>query len=180
MEIDSASRFGRSASTWWLLALTSLVTAGATFIVFQSALKAAGVLTVTDEDALESGVGRYGFFGARGLRIVEGISMVVTLPIALAFVIVLVGLAMFRAWAREAALGVFGLGGSLLLIFSLAGVTQDPDWRSLRGLALSLTVLAVAVLVLTPGVRDDFEARRLQKELREREAATAARRARGL
>ena len=34
------------------------------------------------------------------------------------------------------------------------------------------------MLTLAPGVRNDFEARRLQRELREREAATAARRAR--
>lgn len=150
------------------------------FSAVQSLLKASGIITVTDEDALESGVGRYGFFGARGLRIVEGLNLVATLPIAVSCLVLLMGLVMFRPWAREGALGLFGLGGSFLLIFSLSGVMQDPSsWRVQRGLALSLTVVATAALVLSPGVRNDFEARRLQKELRAREAATAARRARG-
>lgn len=75
------------------------------FIVVQSALKAGGVLAVTSEDALESGIGRYGFFGARGLRIAEGLSLVLTVPIAVACLIVLIGLAMFRPWAREGRAG---------------------------------------------------------------------------
>lgn len=180
VDIDSSTRLGRSGATWSLLALTSIVTALAVFGVAQSLLKASGIMAVTAEDALESGVGQYGFFGARGLRIAEGISTVVTLPIAVACLLVLVSLASFRPWAREGALGVFGLGGAWLLTFSVSGVAQDPsNARSLRGLALSLAVLAVAALVLTPGVRDDFDARRIQKELREREVATAARRARG-
>jgi hypothetical protein len=181
VEIDSTTRLGRSAATWWLLALSGLITAGAVFGVVRSVLRASGIVAVSDRDALESGVGQHGFFGAEGMRVAEGISLVATVPIAVACLVVLVGLATFRPWAREGALGVLGLGGSLLLVFSLSGVLQDPsEVRALAGLALSAALLAAAGLVLSPGVRDDAEARRLQKELREREAATAARRARGL
>ena len=180
MDIDSTTRLGRSGATWWLLALTSLITAIAVLGVVQSLLKASGIISVTAQDAFESGIGRYGFFGARGLRIAEGVSLVMSLPIAVTCLLVLVGLARFQPWAREGALGVFGLGGALLLIFSLSGVAQDPsNAQSVRGLALSVAVIAVAALVLTPGVRDDFDRRRIQMELREREAATATRRARG-
>lgn len=176
MDIDSSTRLRRSGATWSLLAVTGGLTAAAVFAVVQSVLRATGVVAVTDEQSLDSGIGQYGLFGAEGLRTAEGLSLLVTVPIAVACLVLLVGLVRFRPWAREGVLGMFGLGGSCLLLFAVAGTTQDT--LPLSALALAFALLAAAALTLTPGVRDDLEARRLQEELRAREAATAARRAR--
>ena len=144
-----------------------------------SVLKAAGVIGVDGDAVVTDDLGAMGFFDERGIRVAEGFAALVSIPVAVSCVIVLIGLATFRDWAREATLGVFGLIGAFLLILSLNGLTFDPRPRYAGlGVVLSLLVVGVAALVLTPGVREDFEARRLQKALREREAATAARRAR--
>ena len=179
MEIDSSTRLRRGGATWTLLALTGLVTAMPVYSAVTSVLKAGGVIEVDPDDTVTEGFGTAGFFDERGLRVAEGLAAVVSIPVAVTCVLVLLGLAFWKDWAREAALGVFGLVGAFLLILSLNGLTFDPPPRYAGlGVLLSLLVLAVPALVLTPGVRRDFEARRLQKELREREAATAARRAR--
>lgn len=70
--------------------------------------------------------GAFGFFDEQGLRVAEGISLLVTLPLALACAVVLTGPAAQREWAREGALGVFGLSGLLLLVFWLNGLTAEP------------------------------------------------------
>jgi hypothetical protein len=177
MELDASTRTGRSASTWTLLGLTTLLTALPTVSAVRSVLTAAGVI-----DAEPSGV-RGGLIGfglvsdERSVRVAEGFAAVVSVPVALTALIVLLGLVRWKEWAREAALGVFGLVGLLLLLFSLNGLSQGGP-RAGVGVAGSLAVLAVAGLALAPGVRDDFERRRLQKARREREAAAAERRAR--
>lgn len=179
MEFDSTTRLGRSAATWSLLALATLVTGLPVVSAVSSALKAAGVLAVDRSASTQDGAGTLGFFDERSLRVAEGFAAVVSIPVALTCLVVLAGLLTWRDWAREATLGVFGLTGALLLIFSLNGLTFDPPPRHAGiGVLGSLLVLGVAALALTPGVRKDFEARRLQTELRAREAAAAARRAR--
>ena len=179
VELDSTTRLGRSGASWALLAVATVVTAIPVVSAVLSVLKAAGIVAVDDDAVTSGGVGSLGFFDERGLRVAEGLAAVVSVPVAISCLLVLIGLARWREWAREAALGVFGLTGALLLVFSLNGLTFDPPARYAGvGVVASLLVLSVAALVLAPGVRHDFDARRLQKELREREAATAARRAR--
>ena len=169
---------GRSAASWWLLVLAALVTALPVASATLSLLRVTGALDV-EVDPRDGTYGALGFFDERGLRVAEGISLVVTLPVALACLVVLVGLVAQQEWAREGALGVFGLSGLLLLVFSLNGLSQDPPGQNADlGLAAALLVLAVAGLTLSPGVRRDFEQRQIAKQVREREAATAARRAR--
>lgn len=178
MHLDSGTRLRRSPATWLLLALATFLTALPVTSAVGSVLKAAGVLDVDREAALQDGLAVVGIFNdERSLRIAEGFAAVVSIPVAITCLLVLGGLIAWKEWAREAALGVFGLTGLLLLVFSLNGLSQGARNGGL-GLVVSLLVLGVAGLVLTPGVREDFERRRLQRELREREAATAARRAR--
>ena len=168
----------RSPSSWWLLVLATLVTALPVGNAVLSALRAAGVVEV-EVDPDEGSAGAFGFFDEQGLRVAEGLSLLVTLPIAIACLVVLAGLFAQREWAREGALGVFGLSGLLLLVFSLNGLTSEPRGENADlGLAASLLVLTVAVLAVSPGVRRDFEQRQIAQQVREREAAAAARRAR--
>lgn len=179
MEIDSSTKLGRSGATWFLLVLAAGVTAMPVASAVTSVLKAAGVVGVEDDAVVADNLGAVGFFDERGIRVAEGFAAVVSIPVAISCLIVLLGLVLWKEWAREAALGVFGLIGAFLLILSLNGLTfDDPPRYAGLGVVVSLLVVGVAAMVLTPGVRNDFEARRLQKALREREAATAARRAR--
>lgn len=179
VDIDSSRRLRRSPATWSLLGLAALVSAMPVASAVSSVLKAAGVLGVADDTADARRLGALGFFDERGIRVAEGMAAVVSVPMAITCVLVLTGLVLWKDWAREAALGVFGLTGAFLLLLSLNGLTFDPRPRYAGlGVLISLLVCAVAALTLAPGVRNDFEARRLQRELREREAATAARRAR--
>jgi len=168
----------RSPASWWLLLLATLVTALPVGNAVLSALRATGVVEV-QADPAEGSAGAFGFFDEQGMRVAEGISLLVTLPLAVACVAVLMGLLAQREWAREGALGVFGLSGLLLLIFSMNGLTSDPPGeRAGLGLLASLLVLSVAALALSPGVRRDVEQREIAQQMRERQAATAARRAR--
>lgn len=179
VEIDSSTRLTRSGATWSLLGLATVVTAMPVWSAVTSVLKAAGVITVEAEAVVDENLGTFGFFDERGIRVAEGMAAIVSIPVAVSCLIVLLGLVRWKEWAREAALGVFGLIGAFLLILSVNGLTFDPPPRYAGiGVVLSLLVVGVAALSLAPGVREDFEARRLQKALREREAATAARRAR--
>jgi len=180
MEIDTTTRLRRGPLTWCLLTLAGVLTALPLVSAISSVLKAAGVLDVDREQAISDGLAAVGILNdERSLRVAEGFAAVASVPVAITMLIVLIGLLTWREWAREAALGVFGLAGLLLLVFSLNGLTTDPPGEHAGiGLLAAVLVLAAAALVLSPGVRDDFEARRLQRELRAREAATAARRAR--
>lgn len=163
----------RGPASWGLIVLATAVTALPVGNAVLSALRASGVLSV------EGGAGAFGFFDERGVRVAEGISLVVTIPVALACLAVLAGLFAQEEWAREGALGVFGLGGLLLLVLSLNGLTFDPPAEYAgRGVVASLLVLGVAALTLSPGVRGDMERQQIARQVRERAAATAARRAR--
>lgn len=180
MEIESSTQLKRSGTTRWLLALTAVLTAIPVTSAVTSVLKAAGYLGVDREQAIEDGLGAVGFYGdERGLRIAEGYAAVLSIPVAVSCVVVLLGLLTWKEWAREAVLGVFGIGGVLLLVFSINGLTFDPPARGAGvGVLVGVLVLGVAVLAMTRPVQQDFSRRRIQQQLREREAATAARRAR--
>lgn len=168
----------RSLSTWALLALTSLVTAFPVVSAVRSVLIAVGVVAVE----LPAELRRLAGFGLlpddRSVRVLEGYAAFVSVPVALVCLLILVGLIRWRQWAREAVLGVYGLGGLLLLLFSLDGLAQpEPGRNAALGVLASLLLLATTALAFSPGVASDFERPRLRKELRERQAAEAARRA---
>lgn len=170
----------RSGATWSLLALTAALTALPVASSVQSLLRVQGVLDVDREAALRNGLSAVGLYGdERGLRIAEGWAAAVTIPVALTALAVLYGLATWKEWAREAALGVFGLVGSGLLVLALAGATADPPGRNADwGVLGALLVLAVAALAVAPPVRHDWERKAIERQVAERAAATAARRAR--
>ena len=180
MDIDSTTRLRRGPATWSFLALAAGLTALPVASAVGSVLKAAGVLGVDRQAAIDGRLADVGILSdERSLRVAEGYAALVSVPVALTCLLVLYGLLRWKEWSREAALGVFGLAGLFLLVLSVNGLTQDPPGRNAGlGVGVSLLVLAVAALAMSPGVRDDFERRRLQRELREREAAAAARAAR--
>lgn len=165
----------RGPASWWLLVLATLVTALPVGSAVLSVLRVTGVVAIETDERY----GSFGFFDEQGVRVAEGMSLLLTLPLAVACIAVLIGLALQREWAREGALGVFGLSGLLLLVFSLNGLTQEPRGENADlGLLASLLVLSVAALAFSPGVRRDFERRVIAQQVRERQAAAAARRAR--
>ena len=172
-------RLGRSGATWGFLALTAFITALPTVSAVRSVLTAAGVLDV-DVPVVGTEVAGFGLIDDESsVRVAEGFSAVVSIPIALACLIVLSGLLTWREWAREGALGLFGILGSVLLVFSLGGATNDPPGENaLLGVAASLLILGIATLAVSRPVRTDFELRRLAEARRYREAATAERRQR--
>jgi len=178
--VDEPGPVRRSGATWCLLALTAVLTALPVASAVQSLLRVAGVLDVDREAAIRNGLSAVGLFGdERGLRIAEGFAAGVTVPVSLTALAVLYGLVTRREWAREAALGVFGLVGAGLLVLSLAGATADPPGRNAGwGVLGSLLVLGVAALAVSPPVRRDWERKQIERQVAERAAATAARRAR--
>jgi hypothetical protein len=179
VETPGALRVRRGPVTWLLLALAGLLTAVPAVSAVLSVLTAAGLREARiDEDARRD-YAAVGLLDEQGLRVMEGMAALVTVPVAIACLAVLLGLARWKPWAREGALGLFGLTSLLLLALSLSGLTQDPPGRHAGlGVLGSLVVLAVAVLTVSPPVRRDFERREVVRALRERQAAAAARRAR--
>ena len=178
--MDDLAPVRRSGATWSLLVLTAALTALPVASAVQSLLRVAGVLGVDREEAIRNGLSSVGLFGdERGLRIAEGFAAGVTVPVGLTALAVLYGLATWKDWAREAALGVFGLVGAGLLVLSLAGATADPPGRNAEwGVLGSLLVVGVAALAMSPPVRRDWEHKQIERQAAERAAATAARRAR--
>ena len=178
--MDDLAPVRRSGATWALLALTAALTALPVASAEQSLLRVTGVLEVDREAAIRNGLSAVGLYGdERGLRIAEGFAAGVTIPVGLTGLAVLYGLATWREWAREAALGVFGLVGAGLLVLSLAGATADPPGRNAWwGVLGSMLVLAVAALAVSPPVRHAWERKAIERQVAARAAATAARRAR--
>jgi hypothetical protein len=178
VDIDATTRLRRGPATWTMLGLAAALSALPVASAVGSVLKAAGVLAVDPEAALDDGLAAVGIVAEeRSLRVAEGFAALVSVPVAITCLLVLYGLLAWKDWSREATLGVFGLSGMFLLVMSLNGLAQGGP-RAGVGVVGSLLVLGVAGLAVSPGVRDDFERRRLQRELRAREAATAARRQR--
>ena len=169
----------RSPATRALLFLASFLTTLSLVSAVRSALTAAGVLDAQLEPALREEYAAVGVLDEYGLRVSEGVAAVVTVPVAVTCLIVVLGLFAWKEWAREGALGVFGLLGLFLLVMSLTGLVQDPPARQADlGVLASLVVLSVAALAYSAPVQRDFERREIARNLRERRAATAARQAR--
>ena len=178
--MTAATPVRRSGATWAALVLVTLLAGAATASAVVSLLVATGVRDVDRERAVAERIGDVGFgYDEGALRTAEAFAAAVTAPVAVVLVVVAVGLWTWRQWAREAAFGVLGLGGLLVTVLSVQGLTQDPPGRNApAGLVAGLLLLGTVGLLLSPPSRDDFERRALQRTLREREAAAAARRAR--
>ena len=158
----------RGAATWSLLLLTAALTALPLASVIRSALVATGVRDLAPGTAARSRAGLVGIYGEDALRTSEGLAaLLVTGPAAVVGLIVLGGLLTWRGWAREAALGVFGLLGVVVCLFSLTGLAEQGRNAGL-GLAGGLLLLLAAGLAVSPPVCADFDARRIAAEVRER------------
>lgn len=163
-------RAHRSPATLLLLALAALSAAVPLSMAVRAALTSAGVLEV-DPDAVAS-AGALGVFSESAYRDLEVVTAVIGGLAAVVAVVLLVGLLLWRSWAREAVLGVYGLVGALLCVLALGG--QGPG--SGAGLAAGLVLLLTAGLAVTPPVCTDFDRVRIAAEVRERRRLEARRR----
>ena len=162
------SRPHRSAATWSLLLLAAGSTALPLVSFVRSTLVLTGVVELAPGTAARSRAGLAGVYGEDALRNAEGIAAVlVTGPAALVGLLVLVGLLTWRSWAREAALGVFGLVGALLCLLSAVGLSEQAPNAPL-GLLAGVLLLVAAGLAVSPPVCADFDRRRIAAEVRER------------
>ena len=172
----------RSRATWLLLALVLagavLTTAAAT----RSVLTVTGVLAVDpalttsarERAASQGATGLLGPLDADALRTAEGISLLVSLPVAVVCLVLVLGLATWRAWALDTVLGVYGLVGALLVLFSAAGLANGAPNAAL-GVVAGLVALGVAALSVCPPVRADADRVRIAAEVRERQRLKALR-----
>lgn len=87
------------------------------------------------------------------------------LILALCVMTAVLGLGLFarREWAREGAMFVFGAFGGIVLVLSIGGLLSGSA-DAPAGAAIGLADLAVAGLLLTGGVADDFDARSKARE----------------
>jgi len=158
----------RSAATWSLLLLATALTVLPLLSFVRSALVLSGVVELAPGTAARSRAGLAGVYGEDGLRNAEGVAAVlITGPTAVVAVLVLVGLLTWRGWAREAALGVYGLAGALLCLLSFVGLSESAPNAPL-GLLGGLLLLAAAGLAVSPPVCADFDRKRIADEVRER------------
>lgn len=168
----------RSRATWFLLLLAAALTALPMVSVLRSVLVVTGVVELAPGTAARAGTGLAGVFDEDALRNAEGIvALLVTGPAAVVGLLVLVGLLTWRSWAREAALGVFGLTGALLCLLSFAGLSEQAPNAPL-GLLAGLMLLLAAGLAVSPPVCADFDHKRIADEVRERARRTQERQSR--
>jgi hypothetical protein len=166
----------RSGATWALLALCAAGTTAVTVSAALSVATAAGWRSVTTDAAARADAGQLGIYGDDALRVVEGWVAFVTVPLATVALALLAGLLAWREWAREAALGVFGLSGALLTLFSVFGLGEQARGAA-AGLLAGAGLLAAAGLAVSPGVCADFDRRRIAREVQERRRLEQQRRA---
>jgi hypothetical protein len=160
-------RPARSPATWLLLLLCALTTALTGLGAASSLLVALGVRDVDVREAALAGAGLVGVHGADAVRNAEGFAAALLGAAAVVGLVLLIGLARWRTWAREAALAVFGLVGALLTLLSTAGVAGEARNGGL-GLAGGLVLLLAAGLAVSPPVCADFDRQRIAAEVRER------------
>lgn len=169
----------RSAGTWLLLGLVAVLTAAPAAVAVRSVLVASGTVAVDLAGMDRQQLAASGVTSVRGLQVTEAFSAAAFGAVALVCLILLVGLLRWRDWARESAMGVFGLGGLVLVVFSAVGLTAGAAApRASEGVLAGLVVLGVAVLCIAPPVRSDFERQQVRRAVLAR-AAYAARRASG-
>jgi hypothetical protein len=79
-------------------------------------------------------------------------------------VLVAVGVLLRRSWAREGALGLFGIFALLALASGLRGVTAEPPARNAGWAILVAAVdIAVVVLLLHPLTSRDFQVAEMRR-----------------
>jgi hypothetical protein len=163
--------------TWTVIAASAAITGPLAVVGTVAFLRAAGVLEVDVEQAIRDGVSSVGIpTSISGLRIAEGFLALVALPLAVVGLILTLGLVALRAWAREAAIGVFGLSGAFLALLGVYGLAQDtPGENSLVGLLAGLTVGGVAGLLLSPPCSNDVDRAETARRVRAMRAAEQAR-----
>lgn len=168
----------RRAATWSLLLLAAAFAALPLLSFVRSALVLTGVVELAPGAAARSRAGLAGIYGEDALRNAEGMAAaLVTGPSSLVALLVLVGLLTWRGWAREAALGVYGLSGALLCLLSFVGLSESAPNAPL-GVLGGVLLLVAAGLAVTPPVCADFDRRRIAAEVRERARRTQERQAR--
>lgn len=167
----------RSAATWWLLGLTAALTAPVALSATTSVAIAAGWRAVDADADTRADAALFGVYGDASLRIMEGYVAVVTVPAAVVGVLLLVGLATWRAWAREAAFGVFGLLGALLVLLALVSLS-GPSRSGGAGLLAGIGLLVAAALAVSTPVCEDFDRKRIAAEVQERRRLQEQRRRR--
>jgi hypothetical protein len=160
-------RPARSPATWLLLVLCALATALPALFAASSLLTALGVREVDAREAALSGAGLVGVHGAGAVRNAEGLAGVTVGAAALVSLVLLVGVARWKPWAREGTLAVYGLVGAFLCVFAAAGVAGQARNGGL-GLLGGLALLLAAGLAVSPPVCEDFDRRRIAAEVRER------------
>ena len=163
----------RSTPTWLLLAISAAVAAVTVVSATRSVLTAAGWREVDDEELTRAALA--GLFGEQQVRSAELFVSLVTVPVAVAATLLLLGLLTWRSWAREAVLGVYGLVGALLVVFSAAGLAGEARNAGV-GLVVGVLLLAVAALAVSPPVAGDFDRKRIADEVRERKRREQERR----
>ena len=160
-------RPARSPATWLLLLLCTVAAVLPGAFAASSLLTAFGVREVDARAAAQSGAGLVGVHGADAVRNAEGMAGVAVGAVAVVSLVLLLGIARWRTWAREAALAVFGLVGGFLVLFSTAGVASEARNGGL-GVIGGLLLLLAAGLAVSPPVCADFDRHRIAGEVRER------------
>lgn len=118
--------------------------------------------------------------GASQVWVAQGIVALVLGAVGLVGVGLAVGVAARHAGGREAAIGVFGMGGPFVIVISTVGLLSDPPSPgSGQGVLAGLVVLAVAVLLLLPACARDFDRALLARELVRRDRHRVAARRQG-
>ena len=155
----------RHAVTWSALVLCALVTVALLAAGIRALLRATGVVAIDSYAEIQGGAGQLGLFDEEQLRLGESITAAVALGAGFFCLLLTLGLLRSKQWAREGAMGVFGLGGLVLGLLAVSGLSQDPPGPNADlGLVGSLVLFGIAGLVAAPVCRADFERRRRHKE----------------
>ncbi len=174
---SAGTRPRRGRVTWTVIAASAAITLPLAVVGTVAFLRAAGVLEVDVQQAIRDRAVLVGIqTDIAGLRIAEGYLAAVALPLALVGLTLTLGLFALRAWAREAAIGVFGLSGALLALLAVYGLAQEnPGSNSLVGLLAGLAAVVVAGLLLSPPCSNDVDRAETARRVRAMRAAEQAR-----
>ncbi len=167
---------GRSGTTWTALAGSGLLAVACLAYGGRALLRWLGVLEVDREAALAQRLSDVGFgLDERSLQVAAAFDAAVTLPFGVLFLVLTAGLAAWRPWAKEASLGVYGLGGTAFTLVALSGLGRGGP-HAAAGLVVGLAVVGIAGCLVLPPTARDFDLRRLAAERADRLQATERRR----
>lgn len=103
------------------------------------------------------------------LSVTFGLCLAASTPVA-------VGLWLRRPWAREAAYGIFGLPGFVLVLLTFSGLASSSRARSgVWGALVAVSLLVVTGLAASPGCGRDVERVAKDREIAARDAQRARR-----